>query len=405
MESIQRKWADLDWAAWRPVVPLLVIQFLSGVWFMPQFSFFPVYLDERLALLPVVIAAFVSVGQLAGMMSGILGGVLSDARGSKWVLLVGLACAAVSALTFRVTGPAVVLALWFIGGLALGFHTLGGQSYITRVAEPRMLGLASALYALALTLGGAAGSPIAGRVLDAQGFGVFALLASGAALTTLVLTAVWLPPVPAERGGEQRSAGESWAGAIELAQRPTVLMLVVLRFLPTIFYAMLGVLIPVLINRVTGSKTTVATYVSVMLVVSSGAQLLAGRAADRFGPRVPALISFSAMILSAFGLALTADTLPGLFFFGVTGNAAAWAMAALMFVLVSDGVARPEHGRVFGLLHGAWSIAMISGALLGGALVRVGPGLPFLIAGLINIGSIFLVLAYLRRVSGPPAPA
>jgi len=142
-----------------------------------------------------------------------------------------------------------------------------------------------------------------------------------------------------------------------------------------------------------------------MLVVSSGAQLLAGRAADRFGPRVPALISFSAMILSAFGLALTADTLPGLFFFGVTGNAAAWAMAALMFVLVSDGVARPEHGRVFGLLHGAWSIAMISGALLGGALVRVGPGLPFLIAGLINIGSIFLVLAYLRRVSGPPAPA
>ena len=167
---------------------------------------------------------------------------------------------------------------------------------------------------------------------------------------------------------------------------------------------MLGVLIPLLINEVAGNKSTVAAYASISLIVASTAQLVAGRSADRFGRRVPVLAGFGALILSALGLALFARNLWGLFVFGVIGNAAAWALAALMFVLVSDGVARPEHGRVFGLLHASWSIAMIVGSLLGGALVRVGVGIPFLVGGLLNLGSIILVLHYLARLrSDSPA--
>ena len=75
-----------------------------------------------------------------------------------------------------------------------------------------------------------------------------------------------------------------------------------------------------------------------------------------------------------------------------------------MFCLVADGVSRAEQGRVFGLMHGAWSVAMITGALFGGALVTVRPGLPFLIGALINVASLFLVLAYLARVKALGAP-
>jgi MFS family permease len=398
IETAKRRWVGLDREVWLPVAPLLALQLLSGFWYLPQLSFFPIYLDERLGLLPVVIAVFVSAGQLAGMVSGLVGGVWSDLLGSKWVLVLGLICAAVSSLVFQTTLPAMIGLLWILSGFALGFHTLGGQSYVTRVADPRNLGLVAAVYALCLTLGGAAGSPVAGRVLDARGFSAYGWLVLGLIMVTLAVAVFLLPSIPVERSGERRTARETWAGAAELVQRPTVLMLIALRFLPTILYGMMGVLIPLLINRLTGSKSTVALYASVSLVVASTAQLFAGRAADRFGRRLPALIGFGTLIAAAFGLAATATTLAGLFLFGVMGIAAAWALAALMFCLVSDGVARAEQGRVFGLLHGSWSVAMIAGSMLGGILVRVGPGLPFLVGGLINVASIFLVLAYLARV-------
>ncbi|MCB0055137.1 MAG: hypothetical protein KDE24_36910, partial [Caldilinea sp.] len=88
----------------------------------------------------------------------------------------------------------------------------------------------------------------------------------------------------------------------------------------------------------------------------------------------------------------------GVITFGILGAAAAWSLASLLFTLVSDGVPRAEHGRAFGLLHATWSVAMIGGALLGGALTRLSPGLPFAVAGLLNIGSIVLVLAFFAYI-------
>jgi MFS family permease len=104
------------------------------------------------------------------------------------------------------------------------------------------------------------------------------------------------------------------------------------------------------------------------------------------------------LILAALGLALFAQELWGVFLFGVVGIAAAWALAALLFVLVADGVSQSEHGRTFGLLHATWSIAMISGSLLGGMLLQVAPGLPFLVVALFNLVSIVLSLAFFARI-------
>lgn len=41
---------------------------------------------------------------------------------------------------------------------------------------------------------------------------------------------------------------------------------------------------------------------------------------------------------------------------------------------------------------------MISGSLLGGALLRVAPGLPFLLVALFNLFSIVLSLAFFARI-------
>jgi MFS family permease len=68
-----------------------------------------------------------------------------------------------------------------------------------------------------------------------------------------------------------------------------------------------------------------------------------------------------------------------------------------MYVWVNDGVPKADHPAAFGLLHAVWSLSMMAGSVFGGWFVATLPGLPFLAGGLINLGAIFLVLAYYGR--------
>ncbi len=379
-----------------PVMALLLLQFLSGAWMLSQGSFFPIYLEERLHYAPVGIAGVIAIGQACGMLAALLGGGLTDALGSKRVLVLGLLGSFAASLVFQTTLPLLVAVLWGLSGIAVSMQTLGGSSYLTRMADPQRLGVFSALYALSLTLGGALGSPAAGRILDTAGFRLYGTCGLSLLAATALLAAILLPGQKTD--GQGKGARQAFGSMLEMIKRPVVRLLVALRFLPTIYYGMCVVLVPLMINHLAGSKTTVAIYGTVSLIVASGAQLLAGRAADRFGHRRPTLIGYSALIVAALGLAATAGQLWGVFLFGILGLSVAWALAALLFCLVSDGVPRVEHGRAFGLLHATWSIAMMSGSLLGGALMRVAAGLPFLGAGLLNIASIVVALAFFAHL-------
>ncbi len=388
MALLRTRWADFTRNENWPVMPLLLVQFLTGAWTLSQGAFFAIYLNERLAYAAVTVATMVSVGQVSGMLSGFLGGLLSDRLGSRGVLIVGVFTMAVASFVFQVA------MLWFLSGLGMGFITLGGSAYLTRVADPRRLGVLSALYALSGTAGGAAGNPVAGRVLDAAGFSVYGLI--GAALLALAGVLTLLPKQPGDHGG-----GRPRGNLFGMFRRPVVRLLVYLRFLPTIYYGMSLVLIPLLINNLAGNKTTVALYTAASLVCASLAQLLTGRLADRYGHRWPNIFGFAALMVAGLGLAFFSDRLWGVFVFGILGSAAAWSIAALLFLLVSDGVPREEHGRVFGLLHVSWNVAFMTGSIVGGALMSLATGLPFAVAALlclVAIGVLFVFYAQVKPV-------
>ena len=302
----------------------------------------------------------------------------------------------VASLIFQSGVPLMVAVLWGLAGAAGSLQTLGGSSYLTQMADPRRLGLLAALYALSGTLGGALGSPVAGRILDTAGFRTYGLTGLGLAALTVLLAVILLPN--RQKQVRDQAAGSFRESMWDMTRRPVMRLLMALRFLPTIYYGMSIVLIPLMINHLAGNKATVAIYATVSLTVASVAQLLTGRAADRYGHRKPTLFGYCALIVAALGLAIFANQLWGVFLFGVMGLAVAWSLAALMFVLVSDGVPRAEHGRAFGLLHATWSLAMIGGALLGGALTRVAAGLPFLVAGLLNIASVVVAMAFFAHL-------
>jgi len=391
-----RQWNKWKSATWLPAILLILVQMASGMRDMPQFAFFLIYLQEQLGLKPVTISSLVAGAQIAGMVTALLGGAITAKLGSKWVLVCGLTLSGLSSLAFQVPLLGLVVLLWFFGGAGMALVTVGGASYLTRISGRGSLGILAAFYALSMTVGGAIGNPFAGVLIEGHGFVAFSRAAMALSFGTILVISLLMRHLQ-DQTMKQVSLRSFWSGVLDTARQTNVRMLVGLRCLPTIFYGMLIMLIPLLINSLTGSKMMVAAYGTTNLIVASLAQLLAGRAVDRWGARRPTLLAYTALILAGLGLTVSAGRLWGLFGFGVLGIAAAWSLSTLMYVWVNDGVPKAEHPSTFGLLHAVWSLSMICGSLLGGWLVSPMPGLPFLVGGILNVGSLFLALSYYGR--------
>lgn len=394
--AVRRLWKRCRGALGLPAVLLILVQIARGMRDMPQSTFFLIYLQERLNLPPVTISSIVAGAQVMGMVTALLGGAITARLGSKWVLAGGLMLAGLNSLVFQSTSLGLVVSLWLVGGAGLALVTVGSASYLTRISAGGALGMLAAFYALSMTIGGAIGNPLAALLIEQYGFPAFSWAAIALSFVTILVVSLWMRNYRDEVSapGSIRSL---WLEMLSTARQRNVRLLVGLRCLPTFFYGMLTVLIPLLLNSLTGSKALVAAYGTTNLVVASIAQLLVGRAADRWRARRPTLAAYTAIILSGLGLAAAHGNVVGLFVFGVLGIAAAWSLSTLMYVWVNDGIQKAEHPATFGLLHAVWSLSMIGGSVLGGWFIASMPGLPFLVAGLLNIGSFCLTLAYYKR--------
>jgi predicted MFS family arabinose efflux permease len=285
----------------------------------------------------------------------------------------------------------------------MGLHTLGGQSYLMDTAAPAYLGLVSALYNWGYTFGGALSSPIVGLLLERGGYGLYAWTLIAFALCTIAVNQFVLPRSPVEQRGRTPKLSRFF-GYGDIATRPTVLILAALRFLPTFYYAIMLLLIPLLLDAAGANKTTIAWYATLSWTMASLAQFIVGRAADRWGPQWSTALTFAVLLLSAFGTGLWFSHLWAVFTFGTTGIAAAWSLSTLLPSLVAQATVPEECGRVLGFIHLWWNLAMMVGSMAGGALFEVASGLPFLAGGGVNIFSIALLFVFFRLVA-PPRPA
>jgi MFS family permease len=376
------------------MIVLLLLQLMGGMMLFPQLTFFPIYVQE-LGYSALTISTLATVRMLMGLIASLVGGTLSDALGRKWTLLagyVGFLLGGVAFLTPRGEWIAVLCAL---SGFGMGLHTLGGQSYLIDAAPPSRLGVLSALYNWGYTLGGALGSPAAGFLLDRWSYQVFGTALIIFALVTIAMNAFVLPRTSLRAGG-QAASWKTLFGYGDIAARPHVVVLVLLRVLPTIFWGMAGILIPLLLSAAGAPKTTIALYATISQVTAALAQIAAGRAADRMGVRWPTLTVFSALVIGILGIASVPHRIWGLFVFGTLSTAAAWSLSTLLPLWVARVTAPPERGRVLGWIHLWWNAAMMTGSMVGGALYERGPSLPFLIAGTLNLGAIVLAALFFR---------
>ncbi len=95
------------------------------------------------------------------------------------------------------------------------------------------------------------GSPLAGRLLDAAGFSLYGLVG----LAILAITLLWaivMLPVQSPDSHVQRQSRQA-SSMLELTHRPLVRLLIGLRYLPTIYYGLSSVMIPLMLNELAGN--------------------------------------------------------------------------------------------------------------------------------------------------------
>ena len=375
---------------------LLLAWFLLGLTVAPARPLLPVYVDAVLRRPPLFTSTLLAL-QLAGGAAGALaGGSIADALGRKVALVLGSLSAPLAAALFLTRATWLMIGLSLALGVLSSVQTIGGQTYMMGAVRQVRLGSAAALFFIGSTLGTSLGNLLAGKALDRWGFSAVALAMLLTSALVLLGTA-WLLPEPRREGARAHAPlVATVAGYRRITRRREVRLLVGLRLLPTCYWGVATLLIPLLLYRASGRPSTAAFYAGLSLALAAGCQLLTGRVADRVGRRAPAAVLTALIAAAAVLTGLFAGSVAGLYLCGILGACAAWSLSTLMPGLIKELAEPREEGRTLALTHLVWSSAMLAGTLAGGGLVAMGGALPFLLVGALNVPAVLMALALPR---------
>ncbi len=359
----------------RTFLALCLIYFLNSFLSAPFQALFPVYIEADLARPPWFTGYLRALMLLLGGIFAVVAGRLCDRFGRKTTLLIGLGGSILTGLVFRTADPYGLSTLLFLLGAASGPWSTAGQSILINSITPARMGLGGALYFLSNTLGNSLGSLCTGLVKTDYTFAQIGIVMSTGMIGVFALALIMLPGDASQPAARQPVS--TWAAYRPLLGRRDVHLLLSLRLTITTFWGIAGIVLPLLIYRVSASESLPAFFASISLVTAAGCQLGTGYLNDRLGRTKPLLISTTGILLSTLGLALFHHSLIGLFICGTALTGTAWAVSTLIPRLIND-VAQPEEkNRLVGLGHLAWSASMVTGSLVGGYLIDINASLPF----------------------------
>ena len=390
----------------RRFVSLLCVSFLTSFVSSPIYALLPVYVEAGLARSPLFSAWLRMLFFTLGGLFAVPAGSLCNRTGVKRVLLIGVLGPLIASSIFLSQDPLLLASLCIGLGITFGFSSTGGQSYLLGSASATVMGKASAGYFLSSTFGTAAGNLLAGPIADGLGYAALGTLGAAASVIVILLAIFLLPGIPRSEDAAPAET-EHPVGYWQLIKRREVRLLLAIRYLPTSSWGAVTLLVPLLIYRLSGSNTAVTTYSAISLTCACASQLLTGRLCDRMGRWRPVLVAASIVTASSVGLALFANSLVGLYAFGILASVSAWSLSTTMPGILQLTARQGEKSRVVGIAHVAWSAGMLSGSLGAGTLIEWGPGLPFGIAIALCLGALGCGISLYRfhRASDPPPSA
>jgi MFS family permease len=335
----------------------------------------------------------------AGAVLGALPGGIAAARyGPRRALLFGLVLIGLASLGFGFAGDA-----WSLGfarlaqGLGGSLGWAGGLSWLV-AATPKsrrgeMLGTAigSAIF-------GALFGPVVGALAHHVGSRPVFI---GLAVLALLLGVWALRTPPAEAEPPRRGA------IIRAVRQPEVLGALWLMTIPALVFGMVGVLVPLALDRAGWSAAAIAVAWVASAAIEMFIAPLIGRYSDRRGRVLPLRIALGGAVLVLVAFALSnrpAAIVPVLVASGITFGAF-WAPA---MALLADSAERMglATGLAFGLMNAAWGAGNAIGPPTAGALADLaGDALPYSLAAVICAATLLTVGTFgTRAIRVPETP-
>ncbi len=372
----------------RGFILLCGIVFAVGLVTGPIQMLFPVYAERILKETALFAALLRALPIGLGGVSALIGGTLSDRFGRKPTLLIGMTGAVAIGGLFTTQTPLFLWGILCYEGIASGFKTAGGQSYLISAVPPNRLGWATGWYFISMTVGSAIGSAIAGEVIDRTDYNVFGIGAVILASVLFVGACLFLPPLARQHTPATEGKREGlWQSPLNvptylsLSRRREMRMLIGLRIFPTYYWGSVNLLMPILIERLAGVKAT-GYYGAMSLLFAFGCQLAVGRICDVVGHRAPALVTNAIVTLLAFGVVFFHDSLIALEVYGILGAGAAWGLSTTIPRFINEFTESHEKGHGVGLTHLAWSTGFLLGYVASGFLMNISVRVPFMVAGI-----------------------
>ena len=397
--------ANSRFADFWPFLALCLVSFLTGFANAPFNALLPVYVDMELERVPLFAGSLRSVNLILGGVLAVIAGRLCDVIGIKNTLLIGIAGTAIAGLVFNTHDVWFLLLVVAIVGAGSGFQSTAGQSYLLEAAPGKRVGLCTALFFLSGTGGNSVGLLVAGLLKKTSTFNVIGLAMVGGLLGSLLLATVFLPGIGQPQRREVREPMKLWQKYRPLLLQTNVHLFIGMRGLTTAFWGLSNLLLPLLVARAADDVSAAAYFLALSLSVAACCQLTIGHLGDRYGRRWPLLASYGGVLLSGVGLAMSVESLAGLFVFGTILTAAAWSASTLVPGLIHQFAGPEETNRLIGLGHMVWSSAMVAGSLLGGFLQTVvdsktglSSGAPFAAGTALAAGGSVCAWGLLRRL-------
>lgn len=376
----------------RGFISLCFIVFVIGLITGPVHLFFPVYAEAVLDENPLFASLIRAIPIGLGGITALIGGKLSDRFGRKPTLLIGMTGAVIIGGLFTTHIPFFIWGILCYEGIASGFKTAGGQSYLIGSVSSERLGFATGLYFISSTVGSAFGNAIAGEIIHRINYKIFgtgAVLLSG---FIFVCACLFLPRLRQHIGSNRLKKDGLWRSTLNagnylnLCRRTNIQMLIGLRIFPTYYWGSVNLLMPILIFRIAGDKVT-GYYGALSLLFAFVCQFVTGIICDKVGHRTPALVANIFVTILAFGLVFFHTSLVGLEIFGILGAGAAWALSTTIPRFINEFTEPHEKGHGVGLTHLAWSTGFLLGYVASGLLINISIQLPFIVAGFFLICS------------------
>lgn len=385
-----------------PASALLPIALVVLVAFVDNFSQFPIIapfaraLGARGPLVGAVVAAY----SVTNLLGNFLSGYLSDRLGRRRPLLLALVgIAGVMLLYVSARTAAQLLGVRAVHGLVAGILTPAVFALAGDRTPGRARGRAMGFLGIPIGLAAIAAPFASGLVKDRWGFdAVFSMVAVLALAAALL---AWGTIRDVYRGG-QGDPGTG-AGYIQMVRRPVLapayLAILVLTF------GLGGIVVELPLHAQAlgygGAQTGILfSAFSVTAVVA----MAFGRISDRLG-RLRPMLGGLGVIGPALFLIPYVQRFPAL--------AALMGLFGLGFGLIYpaanaltvDGTLPEERGRGFALLYALFSVGVIAGSLVAGALsdvLRAADLSPLAVVGLVACGGFAVFAGRMRRAS--PAP-